>query len=80
MVGYYDYVLALIPLTLFGTAGVLLGVGWDPLIAVPVAAVGSVLLIGHALFVNGPVADARSPAEDGSAGAGSPGTGPVAAD
>lgn len=78
MVEYYDYVLALIPLTLLGTAGLLIGVGWEATLAVPVAATGSMLLIGHALFVNGPVADDRTPAEG--TGAGSTGVGPVSAD
>lgn len=78
MVGYYDYVLALIPLTLIGTAGLLVGVGWEATVAVPVAASASLLLIGHALFVNGPVAGDRATEETGTGG--STGVGPVSAD
>lgn len=55
MAGYYDYVLALIPLTLVGIAGLLITTGWSVTAAVPVAAGSSTLLIGHALFVKAPV-------------------------
>lgn len=80
MVEYYDYVLALIPLTLVGTAGLLVGVGWDTVTAVPVAAAASLLLIGHALFVNGPVARDRAASEAEAAEGTSAGVGPVSAD
>jgi hypothetical protein len=56
MVGYYDYVLGLIPLTLLGLTGALVLSGMGLTIAVPLGAGVSGLLVGHALFVNGPVA------------------------
>lgn len=56
MTGYYDVVLGAIPLTLLGIAG-LLTVATDLALttAVTVGALAAVLLICHALFVNGPV-------------------------
>ncbi|MFB6303562.1 MAG: hypothetical protein ABEH47_00225 [Haloferacaceae archaeon] len=77
MAGYYDYVLALIPLTLLAVAAALLGTGWTLSAAVPVAGGSSALLIGHALFVNGPVASAET---DGDAGVASTRAPPAAAD
>ncbi|MFB6157097.1 MAG: hypothetical protein ABEJ34_04575 [Haloferacaceae archaeon] len=56
MAGYYDYVLASIPLTLLAVAAALLGSGWAPRAAVPVAGGAAALLVGHALFVNAPAA------------------------
>jgi hypothetical protein len=60
MTGYYDYVLGLIPLTLLGLTGafVLAGVGLTT--AVPLGAGVSGLVVGHALFVNGPVNPAEA--------------------
>lgn len=65
MTGYYDYVLGLIPATLIGITA-LLGVFGIPLtLAVPVGGGVSVLVMGHALFVNGPVDDIpRTPVAD----------------
>lgn len=63
MAGYYDYVLALIPLTLLAVAAALLGSGWTLTAAVPVAGGSASLLIGHALFVNGPDASAGAGGE-----------------
>lgn len=54
MTSYYDMVLGLIPLALFGIAGTLTLLGLQPTLAVPVAASVAVGLIGHALFVNEP--------------------------
>jgi hypothetical protein len=54
MTSYYDIVLGLIPLALFGIAGPLVLLGVQAVVAVPAAALVSVGLIGHALFVNGP--------------------------
>lgn len=54
MTSYYDIVLGLIPLALLGIAGALVAIGVQLLVAVPAAALVSVGLIGHALFVNGP--------------------------
>ncbi|WP_458206604.1 hypothetical protein [Haladaptatus sp. NG-SE-30] len=55
MTGYYDLILGLIPIALVGVTGVLSAVGLALTTAVPLGASVSVLLIGHALFVNGPV-------------------------
>lgn len=55
MTGYYDYVLGLIPLTLLGFTALLQVAGVSLTAAIPVASSVPVLLIGHALFVNGPV-------------------------
>ena len=84
MAGYYDFVLASIPVSLIGIAALLVGVGWHPVAAVPVGAGSSAVLIGHALFVNGPVAPSPAgvpEAESGTSGsAGTGGPGPVSAD
>jgi hypothetical protein len=55
MVGYYDYVLGLVPLTLLGLTGLLFVGGLQLTTAVPLGAGVSGLVVGHALFVNGPV-------------------------
>ena len=55
MPSYYDLILGLIPLVLFGLAGTLTVAGLQLTVAVPAAALVAVGLIGHALFVNGPV-------------------------
>ena len=55
MTGYYDYVLGLIPLALLGLTGTLSLVGFDLTQAVPLAAAVAAGIVGHALFVNGPV-------------------------
>lgn len=62
MTSYYDIILGLIPLALLGIAGGLVAIGVQVLVAVPAAALVSVGLIGHALFVNGPTEpSARAP-------------------
>lgn len=55
MTGYYDIVLALIPVALVGITVSLTVVGLSISTAVPVAAVVASLLIGHAMFINSPV-------------------------
>lgn len=55
MTGYYDIVLGLIPLTLVGITGILFAAGYAITIAIPVASVVAVGLIGHAMFVRAPV-------------------------
>lgn len=55
MTRYYDIVLGLIPLALLGITGTLTVAGLSLTSAVPVAATVAVGLIGHAMFVNGPV-------------------------
>ena len=62
MTGYYDLILGLIPLALIGVTGAVSAAGLSLTAAVPVGATVSVLLIGHALFVNGPVAAPESTA------------------
>jgi len=57
MTGYYDLILGLIPASFLGTTGLLFAAGIDLMSALPVAGVIAVLLVGHALFVNGPVED-----------------------
>lgn len=55
MTTYYDVVLGLIPVALVGIVGSLSVAGVELTTAVPVASTFSIALIGHALFVNGPV-------------------------
>jgi hypothetical protein len=67
MTGYYDYVLGLIPGALVGITALLDAAGVDPLVAMPVGAAVAALVVGHALFVNGPVAgdgEARASTSD----------------
>lgn len=52
---YYDLVLVLIPLALVGVGGLLLLAGVRRPVAVSVAGTAAIGLIGHAIFVNGPV-------------------------
>ncbi len=59
MTGYYDLILGLIPLALIGVTGALSVVGLTLTTAIPLGAAVSVLLVGHALFVNGPVDDVQ---------------------
>ncbi|WP_251328352.1 hypothetical protein [Haloplanus pelagicus] len=55
MPNYYDYVLGLVPVALVGITGALRAAGVDPMAAIPVGAAVAALVVGHALFVNGPV-------------------------
>lgn len=55
MASYYDFVLALIPLSLLGVSGALTGVGLDLTLAVPLGAAVAAGLIGHAMFVRAPI-------------------------
>ena len=57
MTGYYDYVLGLIPVSVAGISAALLGAGLSLTVAVPLALVFAIGLIGHAMFVNAPVDD-----------------------
>ncbi|UPM43367.1 hypothetical protein [Halocatena salina] len=54
MTGYYDFVLGVIPLSLFGVSGVLTVVGVETTLSVLVAASIAVAFMGHALFVRTP--------------------------
>jgi len=60
MAGYYDVILGLIPLSLAGITGALVTAGFGLTTAVPLASLVALVLLGHAMFINGPV--------DGSAG------------
>ncbi|SNR37488.1 hypothetical protein SAMN06264855_10445 [Halorubrum vacuolatum] len=76
MTGYYDYVLGLIPAVLIGITAVLTLVGLSTPFAVSVGAIIAVGLMGHAMFVKGPVVDVGAPTNhtDGANGT-HPGTG-----
>jgi hypothetical protein len=72
MPGYYDVVLGLIPLTMLGVSGGLWAAGMALSLAVPLAGVLVIALIGHAMFVRTPgqatgTAPAPDPAEFNSA-------------
>jgi hypothetical protein len=62
MTGYYDIVLGLIPLAMAGITGGLMLAGFALTVAIPLASVVAVGLIGHAMFVRAPV-DPTPPAE-----------------
>jgi len=55
MASYYDIVLGLIPTTFAGLAGALTVTGLELTLAVVVASIAVVLLVGHAMFVRAPV-------------------------
>jgi hypothetical protein len=61
MPGYYDIVLGLIPLALVGVSGALTAAGVAVTVAIPIAGLVAVGLIGHAVFVRTP-GDAPTPA------------------
>ncbi|MFB6127980.1 MAG: hypothetical protein ABEJ79_11895 [Halolamina sp.] len=58
---YYDYILGLIPAVMLGIIASLTAVGLPWTVTVPAGAGASVLLIGHALFVNAPVGPSTVP-------------------
>ncbi|ELY85997.1 hypothetical protein [Natrinema altunense] len=55
MTGYYDIVLGLIPVALFGITAALLFVGLSLTTAIPLGSLAAMGIIGHAMFVNTPV-------------------------
>lgn len=55
MTGYYDVVLGLIPAALLGITAALTVVGLSFTTAVPIGAFVASVVIGHAMFVNGPI-------------------------
>ncbi len=61
MVGYYDYVLAVIPVTMLGLGGSLFAAGVSLVPAVVAASAVTMGVIGHAMFVRSPV---ETPADD----------------
>lgn len=66
MAGYYDVVLGLIPLTLAGISGVLSLAGMALSVAIPIAGLVSIALIGHAMFVRTPAAPTPATQTDSS--------------
>ncbi len=54
MTGYYDIVLGLIPVALLGITAALTVVGISLTAAVPIGALVSMSIIGHAMFINTP--------------------------
>ncbi len=54
MVQYYDFILGLIPLAFGGITAALTAVGMALTVAVPLAALVAVGLIGHGMFVRSP--------------------------
>jgi hypothetical protein len=54
MTRYYDIVLALIPLALVGITGVLTLTGVTLTTAVPLGAMATLPVVGHAMFVRAP--------------------------
>lgn len=67
MTGYYDLILGLIPVSFLGTIALLYVAGISLMSALPVAGFIAVALVGHALFVNGPV-DEPVPATQATSG------------
>lgn len=70
MMGYYDYILALIPVALAGVAGLLTLAGFSATLAIPAGGVAAGAVMYHAMFVSAPgdddagtpAADSRAPA------------------
>lgn len=73
---YYDLVLALIPVSLAGVAGLLVTVGLPMSTAIPLGAPIPIALIGHALFVNSPIDRAHDPARKSTGSGSRNGSGP----
>ncbi|MFB6124909.1 MAG: hypothetical protein ABEJ59_03015 [Halanaeroarchaeum sp.] len=60
MTEYYDLVLGLIPFALVGIGGGLTVAGMSATTALTIGGLAAVGLVGHALFVNGPVSFTES--------------------
>lgn len=56
MTQYYDLVLGLIPVVMAGVSGALFVAGLALTVAIPIAGILALALIGHAMFVRAPVA------------------------
>ena len=56
---YYDAILGLIPLALLGVAGGLYVLGLPFTFATAIGATTAALMIGHAMFVNGPTGSSQ---------------------
>ena len=61
MTGYYDIILGLIPVALLGITAALTFVGLSVTAAIPAGAFAAMVLMGHAMFVKGPVVDVGAP-------------------
>lgn len=57
MIGYYDYVLGLIPAALVGVSGALVLMGFSLTTALPVGATIAFAVMCHAMFVRTPSPD-----------------------
>lgn len=79
MTGYYDVVLGLIPLSLAGLTALLVTAGMSLSVSIPLASVVTLGLMGHAMFVNAPVAPTAGDGSQQRVGDSASGTG-VAAD
>jgi len=62
---YYDLVLGLIPLVMAGVSGTLVVAGLALTVAIPIAGLFALGLIGHAMFVRAPVSAPAPAAPDG---------------
>ena len=63
---YYDLVLGLIPLVMAGVSGPLVVAGLALTVAIPIAGLFALALIGHAMFVRAPVASSAPPTTESS--------------
>jgi hypothetical protein len=61
MTTYYDFVLGVIPLALFGLGGGLFAAGFPLELGLTVGGLLAIALIGHAIFVNAPVSSGSAP-------------------
>lgn len=61
MMGYYDIVLGLIPASFIGLTGLLMFLGLSTMMAVPLASVVALGIIGHAMFVRTPTSSIHQP-------------------
>lgn len=64
MVGYYDAVLGIIPLVMFGLAGGLYAIGMTLGLAVILGGTVAAGVIAHAMFVRAPIDDAPKGSAD----------------
>lgn len=69
MAEYYDYVLGIIPASMVAVTALLLVAGLGVTTAVPLGAGTSAVVVGHALFVNGPTSVPTEPSPAPSADA-----------
>lgn len=70
MMGYYDLVLGLIPVSFVGLTALFLLVGLSMTVAVPLGSLAAMGLVAHAMFVRAPVPEANpavAPPSHGSA-------------